>query len=480
MLERRKLLNELYKLQSDLELGDTSVYHRIHELAYLLFEDKSCNWVGREEVHSIMRRACMNDDYYIVGERAFASEYFSAATLEKCAKNFSKYHNLMQNSSPVIYGKDTHKQTLNKINLGFLGADFCNQATMYLMIEFIEKLDRERFNVFCFDHGTYTDNQLQSPMRSRVLRAFDHHVNIKGLNAEDASHLIYSKSIDILLNIKNPAASELDILHKRPAPVQISFLYYPDTSGLDCMDYIVLDKTVWNSSQYFSEKVLLIEGCYQPNDSTRYQPKGKIEFDLPDDCFVFANFSQTYKYNPRMFDLWCSLLKEPSACKYNILWLLVDDLEDRRFLIREAALRGVGDKIYFSSRASNEIHLESLNRADLVLDTFPCGGHTLTSDALWAGTPVVTMKGDTFASSVAASILCNADLSPFVAFDEISYFKIASNYMKQAKLQFITKHDLISNREIPLFSGQSYASRFTEMLERYYLIPILNHNKSLI
>ncbi len=317
-------------------------------------------------------------------------------------------------------------------------------------------------------------------MRSRVLRAFDEHVIIpwedtegyliKGI--EKHCDLITSRNIDILLNMKNPASSAIGILAKRPAPIQISFLYYPDTSGFDFMDYIILDSFVHSYSQYYSEDVLIIDECYQPNDSTRYRPKG-MAFDLPDDCFVFANFSQKYKYNPKMFDLWCNILRKPSCYKNNILWLLCDNVEDQNYLLREATLRGVGDKLVFAKTTDYRTHLERLHRADLILDTYPCGGHTLTSDAIWAGTPVLSMRGKDFCSRVSYSISANSGNNKFIADDEYNYLTKAEAYMKDSVRQLVVKQNLIDdrdNKDITLFSGSSYATRFTKMLEHYGVI----------
>jgi predicted O-linked N-acetylglucosamine transferase (SPINDLY family) len=194
----------------------------------------------------------------------------------------------------------------------------------------------------------------------------------------------------------------------RPAPVQVSYLGYPATMGADFIDYILVDRFVVDCSEQavFSEKLVHLPVCYQPNDPAFVQaasPTSRRDWGLPEEGLVLCCFNNSYKLSPGMFDIWMRLLSAMPGC---VLWLLATSELAQANLRQEAAVRGVDPaRLAFAGVVPSATHIERHRHAGLFLDTLPCNAHTTASDALWGGVPVLTCRGDTFAGRVAGSLL---------------------------------------------------------------------------
>src|SRR5438477_7435568 len=208
-----------------------------------------------------------------------------------------------------------------RIRLGYLSGDFHQHATAHLMAELFERHDRDRFEVLAYSYGP-DDN---SPMRARLVSAFDRFVDIRALSHREAARTIHADKVDILVDLKGythqarPAISA-----HRPAPVQVSYLGYPATMGADFIDYIVVDSSVVPTSEqaFFSERLVHLPDCYQVNDSTREiasAPSPRADLGLPADALVLCSFNNSYKISPAVFDVWMRLL---AATPGSELWLL--------------------------------------------------------------------------------------------------------------------------------------------------------------
>jgi predicted O-linked N-acetylglucosamine transferase (SPINDLY family) len=198
--------------------------------------------------------------------------------------------------------------------------------------------------------------------------------------------------------------------------VQVSWLGYPGTLGASFMDYILADKIVIpeEGARHYSEKIAWLPHSYQINDSKRTiaQTPSRDEAGLPAHGFVFCNFNHANKFTPDSFGRWMRLLGQVPG---SLLWLLKPDTLARDNLQREAQARGVAsDRLVFAPYLPFEKHLARLKLADLFLDGLPYGAHTTASDALWAGLPLITLMGDSFAGRVAASLLSALGLPELV------------------------------------------------------------------
>jgi len=312
-----------------------------------------------------------------------------------------------------------------KIRIAYLSADFHAHATAYLAAGVFEWHDRGRFETVALSFGP--DDA--SEMRARLVKAFDRFVDVRPVSDAEAARMLRAMEIDIAVDLKGfTKNARPGILAARPSPVQVNYLGHPGTMGAPYIDYILADRIVIPSEQrrYYSESVALLPGSYQCNDAKRRigeRTPIRAEEGLPREGFVFASFNNLYKIVPDMFDVWLRLLKRVEG---SVLWLLEDNPAAVENLKREAESRGVdASRLLFAPRAPLETHLARQRLADLFLDTLPCNAHTTASDALWAGLPVLTCKGATFAGRVAASLLHAAGLPELVAHSLEDYESIA-------------------------------------------------------
>jgi protein O-GlcNAc transferase len=339
-----------------------------------------------------------------------------------------------------------------RIRLGYLSGDFHQHATAHLMAELFERHDRDRFEVIGYSYGP--DDS--SPMRDRLGHAFDRFVDIGTLSHRAAAERIHQDQIGILIDLKGYThLARPQIAAHRPAPVQVSYLGYPATMGADFIDYLIADQFVVPPAEqaFFAEKLVWMPGCYQVNDRKREiaaAAASRAECGLPAQGFVFCSFNNSYKITPAMFDIWMRLLQ---AVPGGVLWLLAANPLVERNLRAEAGRRGVDPgRLVFAPIMPSAAHLARHRHADLFLDTLPCNAHTTASDALWAGLPVLTCAGNTFAGRVAASLVASAGLPELVTASLDDYERTALALARDASRLAGIRAALRKNRDTaPLF-----------------------------
>jgi len=312
-----------------------------------------------------------------------------------------------------------------RLRVGYVSADFRRHALAYLTAELFELHDRERFEVFAYSCGPDDG----SAIRSRIERGCEHFVDVEGETHALTAQRIYRDRIDVLVDLDGwTQGARTRTFALRPAPVQVSWLGYPGTSGAECIDYLIADSFVIppESDCHYSERVVRIGGCYQINDRRREvaaRPPTRGECSLPQRGFVFCCFNQAYKIAPDTFVLWMKLLH---AVPGSVLWLAEANRWAVENLRRAAAAAGIaGERLVFAPRRPLPEYLAQYAVADLALDTFPYTSHTTASDALWMGCPLVTRVGDTFASRVAGSIVTAAGLPEMIVATREEYERVA-------------------------------------------------------
>lgn len=352
-----------------------------------------------------------------------------------------------------------------RIRVGYLSADFFEHATAMLLVEVLEQTDRERFELFGYCHSPDDGSEI----RRRIAAAFDRFVRIDGMSQLEAARTIHADGIDILVDLKGYTRNaRTEILAYRPAPVQVNFLGYPGSMGADFIDYVLADPVVapMAHQEHYSERIVHLPHCYQPNDRQRRiadTAATRAAFGLPEDAFVFCSFNNIYKVGPELFDVWMRLLARVPG---SVLWMLVNDEASRVNLRREAAARGIDPaRLVFAAHMPIAEHLERHRLADLFIDTVPCNAHTTASDALWAGLPVLTCMGETFAGRVAASLLAAMDLEELIAGDLGDYERMALAFAEdRGRLEPIRRKIAAGRETSPLFDSL----RYTRNLERAY------------
>lgn len=368
------------------------------------------------------------------------------------------------------FGFSGRDRDAGPIRLGYLSNDFHDHATARLIVEMLEAHDHKRFETRAYSYGADDGKE----MRPRLMRAFDHFTDIGALTDPQAAQAIHRDGVDILIDLKGfTRNTRTSILALRPAPVQVNFLGYPGTFGPGLCDYIITDAycTPAASADDYDESFAYLPHCYQPHgrrDLLAVAPS-RAALGLPDVGFVFCCFNQAYKFTPEVFQNWLRLL---AAVPGSVLWLLASDTAEGN--LRNAALEyGVaGSRLVFAPDCPQAEHLARLQQADLVLDTAPYGAHTTASDALWAGVPVVTQPGATFASRVAGSLLSAVGMPELIAADDAGYFDLALALASDPAAFARIKAKLSQNRlKEPLFDVDAYTraieTLFTSMWRRF-------------
>lgn len=427
-----------------------------------------CDWRRYDHLQRIVHGAAHFGMGWALGETTLSSPYFSAADQRMCAERHARYV-----LGETVRGDVTTNEAFarcapagKRLRVGFLGEDFYGQATAYLMTAVIEAHDREHFEYVAYDmHPGPPDDGA----RARAMRAFDRFEVVGEMESHELAARIEWEEFDILVYIQSPSHRGVEVLVRRPAPVQIAWLYYPGPIAAPLVDALIADETVIppQLEHHYPCHVLRLPGCYQPNDHQRALPgtTTRADFGIPEDAFVLANFSQSYKLTPQVFDVWCSLLRRYPQC---VLWLLGANDEVPLNLQREAKIRGVDPvRLHFAKPQASDVHLTRVALSDLVIDTWPYGGHTLTSDALWAGTPVVTCAGETFASRVAASLLCDVGLPDLVSYDAAAYESCVAELIEAPlRARELGAWLAASRNRHALFDSAGYARRLEALWAR--------------
>jgi protein O-GlcNAc transferase len=332
------------------------------------------------------------------------------------------------------------------IRIAYLSADFHDHATAYLVADLFELHDRSRFDVLGISFG----GDDGSEMRRRLVKAFDRFHDVRSNSDREAAQLLRDLNVDIAIDLKGHTQdARPEILSYRPAPIAVNYLGYPGTMGADFIDYIVADAIVapFEQQPFYAEKIVHLPDCYQPNSAKRRTASRtpmRAEAGLPEDAFVFCCFNNNYKITAPVFDAWMRLLKNVPG---SVLWLLRDNAGAERNLRREAEARGIdAGRLIFAGRLTLEEHLLRQRLADLFLDTLPINAHTTASDALWAGLPVVTCRGDSFVARVAASVLHAAGLPELVTHSLPEYEAFALKLATDPALMQSIRRRLEQNR----------------------------------
>jgi protein O-GlcNAc transferase len=338
-----------------------------------------------------------------------------------------------------------------RLRIGYLSSDFYDHATAYLIAELIERHDRGRFEIHGYSYGPDQGGD----MRARLVSAFDRFTDIDVLSHRAAAARIRADDIDILVDLKGHThRARPKILAFRPAPVQVNYLGYPGTMGAPFIDYIVADEFIVprDRQMFFAEKLAYLPDCYQPNDTRREiaAAPGRAACGLPAQGSVFCAFNNSFKITPNFFAIWMRLLQQVPG---SVLWLLESNALMRRNLTAAAVAAGVEPaRLVFAPILKHRDHLARHRHADLFLDTLPCNAHTTASDALWAGLPVFTCLGETFAGRVAGSIGRAAGLSELVATSPRDYEALALALARDpARLADIRSRLGAGRLSLPLF-----------------------------
>jgi predicted O-linked N-acetylglucosamine transferase (SPINDLY family) len=350
------------------------------------------------------------------------------------------------------------------LRVGFVSAGFHAHATALLVVAMFEELAKLDLEM----HLYATSPEDNSPVRRRLRAAATTFHDVSAQTAAEIARRVRAAGMDILIDLDVWCGGGMPtVFALRPAPIQVNWLGYPGSSGAEFYDYIVADRFVLPDTlrPHFSEKVAWLPRCYQPTDPTRevQEPPPKAAFHLPEEGVVFASFNKSWKLNGSSVARMCAVLRE---VKDSVLWLLDSGREGDSRLRIAAHNFGVDPRrLVFSPKLPHVQHLARHRHADLFLDTNPYNAHTTASDALWAGCPVLTAPGETFASRVAGSLNHFLRMDALNMRDDAAFIRegiqLARDPGALAALRIRLQR---RRRETDLFDMRRYARDFAALL----------------
>jgi predicted O-linked N-acetylglucosamine transferase (SPINDLY family) len=417
-----------------LGLGGSEIAARAN-LAF--YEREACRWAQADiEMQRLLDavRAAPDDTDVETGPFIHAVLDNDPHMLLKAAKLYAL--RTASFSNPLPYRKaQAHP---GRLRVAYLSADFHQHATSQLMAQMLECHDRSRYEVTLISAGRDDG----SPMRQRIVAACERFEDLKGQKNLAIAKRIRDLKIDILIDAKGATDGTLmRVTAHRAAPVQVSWLGFPGTSGASYVDYFIGDRVVTplELAGHYSEKIAQMPHCYQPNDAQRLRPlaSDRAEWGAPADKLLLCAFHQSYKISAEVFDAWCRILQRvPNA----VLWLLCWNTNVQDTLLAEARSRGIAaERLLFAPLLPHDEHMRRLGCADIYLDAWPCNAHTTAGEALWVGVPVVTLTGEIFAQRVAASLLETLGVPQLICHDREQYvdavIALAHDPERRAKLR---------------------------------------------
>ena len=359
-----------------------------------------------------------------------------------------------------------------RIRVGYMIADVRDHPNAHNTLLLYGLHDRERFEIFTYSWGP--DDS--SAYRKKIMAESEHFTEMKGWSDEAMARRIAEDGVQILVDLMaHTGDNRLGVLARRAAPIQVNYLGFPGTSGADYIDYILGDHwvTPHEHAAHFAEKIVQLPWSYQIN-SHRTVPLGpcpsRAELGLPDQGFVYCCFNNSYKIDPRVFGLWMEILEQVPG---SVLWLYrTSDLVDHN--LRQAAAKHGMDpaRLIFAPFLPREQHLQRLQAAGLFLDTDRYNAHTTASDALWAGVPLLTVPGPTFAARVAASLLRAARQEDGILTDWDQYVPRAVHLAQHtATLDVLRAHLRSAPETLPIFDTPALVaaleSAYVSMWQRF-------------
>jgi len=360
----------------------------------------------------------------------------------------------------------------SKIRIGYFSPDLSSHPVAYLTAELYEVHDRNYFEIHAFSFGPDTNDE----MNLRIKVGVDHFHDVRLMSHKEIALLSRSLEIDIAVDLAGfTAKSGMDVFAMSAAPIQLSYIGYLGTMGADYYDYLIADPIMIpkESQKYYAEKIVYLPS-FQVNDSTELPPEVTLtrkDVGLPEKGFVFCCFNNTYKITPAVFDSWARILKSVDD---SVLIVFADNEIAKINLAKEIALRDIDPiRLVFGGHLKRPKYLARYRTADLFLDTTPCNAGTIASDALRMGLPLITLKGKSFNSIEAASILSALNLPELITTNSEEYELLAIELAKNPDKLRVIKEKLNSNLSTaPLFDTKlftkSLESAYTQMYEKHH------------
>ena len=337
----------------------------------------------------------------------------------------------------------------DKIRLAYISSDVGHHPVATQIVQLIECHDRGAFEVIGI--GTNADDG--SAQRRRLVAAFDRFIDAHQQPPLAIAQQLRALEVDLLVDLNGHTQGDhFELLSHRPAPVQATWLGYAGTTAAPFVDYMIADRIVAPDASAFSEKLAYLPNSFFPCDTTRTPGRAptRQQAELPDNVFVFCCFNNNWKLTQPIFAIWMRLL---AAVPGSVLWLKQAGEKCEANLRQAAGDAGIDPaRLIFAKPAPLDVHIARHQLADLFLDTLPYNAHATACDALWAGLPVLTLRGTAFAGRVAASLLSAVDLPELVTETAEDYEALALALARDpARLKALRDGLVANHATAPLF-----------------------------
>jgi protein O-GlcNAc transferase len=425
----------------------------------------ACDWTDHEATAASVMAAVERGEC-AAPPLSFLCVADSPHALHVCARSFTQERYPPQPLPPA----DGPRGVNERIRVAYLSGDFGAHAVSYLLAGVVEAHDATRFETTAISW----DRQHDGPMRDRLEAAFGRFIDATAMSDSQIARLLRDLNVDIAVDLMgHTGAQRSGIFALRGAPIQVNYLGYPGTSGAAYMDYLIADAAVIPVGEEgaYSEQVVRLRHCFLPTDDRRAIAGGtpsRAAVGLPASGFVFCAFNNPAKITPEIYAIWLRLLEDTPGA---VLWLRADVPEARENLLRAAQAQQIDPArvIFAPALQVMESHLARYRVADLFLDTLPYNAHATACDALWAGLPVLTCRGRSFAGRVGASLLNTLGLPELVVDDLPSYERTAQDLARDPKrLQDMRARLERARARTPLFDTRAYCRRLEAAFAMMY------------
>jgi protein O-GlcNAc transferase len=388
-------------------------------------------------------------------------------SLEVIKKNMENYEKELISKFSINKNKNFY-DSKKKICIGYYSPDFRNHAVAYLISDIFKNHDKDNYQIVGFNLNKWLDDSITQ----KISQHFDKFLNVKHSSDEEIISKSKDLKVDIAIDLSGLTRdNRIDIFQKRVAPIQINFLGYPGTIGT-FMDYIIADKyLIPNESQkFYFEKIIYMPYTYQPfaNIEINYEEKNfKKEFNLPQSGIVYGCLNNNNKINPEMFNCWMRILKKT---KNSYIVFLESNSYSKENIIKEAMKRNIGkERLLFFSYSNRETWLKRFRCVDIFLDTFPYSGHTTVRESLMLGVPVLTLRGNSFQSNVASSLLFTLEM-PELVMDNIEDYEDYALYLNNnpENLKKVKEKLILSVNKSKGFDIQTYVKDLEKAYKKIY------------
>ena len=368
----------------------------------------------------------LSDDARVWSNYLLSLNYFPGNTTSEICRLHREWGERVEHGAREVSGvKQTSMVEKAKLRIGYVSPDFRTHSVAYFLEPLLAAHDKNAVEVFCYSTSPRCDDTTQ-----RFRKLASHWREIHDLSDQAVADAIVEDGIDILVDLSgHTAGNRLSLFMACPAPIQVTYLGYPNTTGLSCIDYRITDALAdtEGADDLYTEKLLRLSGCflcYSP------PPDAPEVADAPcqrNGYVTFGSFNNYSKINENVTQLWARVLLSVAGSRLLIKATALTDVKTAnrcRQMLLDAGIPEDRFRLIGRTKTTAE-HLALYRQVDIGLDTFPYNGTTTTCEAMYMGVPVITMSGDRHATRVGSSLLTATGMGRMVADSNDAYLYIA-------------------------------------------------------